>query len=53
MEYQDRVLICVECGQSFVFTVGEQQFYAERGLVEPKRCQACRVARRRRLTEGS
>ena len=30
--YQDETLICEDCGCEFVFTVGEQEFYAEKGL---------------------
>jgi CxxC-x17-CxxC domain-containing protein len=44
---QDKTLTCRDCGESFVFTAGEQQFYAERGFQnEPSRCVACRNARR-------
>ena len=28
--YEDKTLVCKECGQEFVFTAGEQEFYAER-----------------------
>ena len=35
--YQDETLVCKECGNEFVFTVGEQKFYAEKGFVnKPK-----------------
>lgn len=45
---EDKVLKCRDCGQEFVFTVGEQQFYAEKGFQnEPVRCPACRQARKR------
>jgi len=45
--YQDKVLTCKECGQEFVFTAGEQQFYAEKGFQnEPQRCKKCRDARK-------
>ncbi|WP_309228320.1 zinc-ribbon domain containing protein [Virgibacillus saliphilus] len=26
----------------FLFTVGEQQFYKQKGFVKPKRCPSCR-----------
>jgi len=46
MEYSDRVLRCVECGTDFVFTAGEQLFYAEKGFRnEPKRCKNCKGRR--------
>ena len=32
--YEDKTLVCKECGKEFVFTAGEQEFYAERDHVE-------------------
>ena len=47
--YQDEKLICEDCGAEFIFTQGEQEFYAEKGLVnKPKRCQSCRKLRRQK-----
>jgi CxxC-x17-CxxC domain-containing protein len=47
--YSDKVLICRECSREFVFTAGEQEFYASRGLLnEPGRCPECRANRRAR-----
>lgn len=44
---QDKTLTCRECGREFIFSVGEQQFFAEKGFTnEPGRCPACRAARR-------
>jgi CxxC-x17-CxxC domain-containing protein len=44
---EDKTLVCRECGNEFVFTIGEQEFYAERGFEnDPKRCSACREARK-------
>ena len=35
--YVDETLVCKDCGQEFVFTAGEQQFYAEKGFLnKPK-----------------
>lgn len=40
---EEKTLICEDCGQEFVFTVGEQEFYKEKGFEnEPKRCKECR-----------
>lgn len=40
---EDKTLICVDCGEEFIFTVGEQEFYKEKQLTsEPKRCKPCR-----------
>ena len=45
--YEDKTLICKECGEEFIFTAGEQEFYAEKGFEnEPQRCKACRDARK-------
>jgi CxxC-x17-CxxC domain-containing protein len=47
LSYTDRAISCVDCGQEFVFTSGEQEFYAQRGFSEaPKRCTSCRAARK-------
>lgn len=47
--YQDKVLVCKDCGKEFVWTAGEQQFYAEKGFQnEPVRCKECREAKKRR-----
>ena len=47
--YQDKTLICKDCGAEFIFTAGEQEFYASKGLTnEPQRCKACRDANRNR-----
>ena len=46
MEYHDRVLKCVDCGSEFVFTAGEQMFFADKGFKnEPKRCKNCKGKR--------
>ena len=54
MEFQDRVLHCVECGAEFVWTAGEQAFYADKNFRnEPKRCRACKVRRASRPSDAS
>src|SRR5437764_14874325 len=46
MEYHDKVLKCSECGAEFVFTAGEQMFFADKGFKnEPKRCKSCKAKR--------
>lgn len=46
-EFQDKTIKCVDCGQEFTFTAGEQEFYASKGFTnEPKRCKTCREARK-------
>ena len=49
LTFQDKVLKCVDCGQSFIFTVGEQGFYYSKELSKPKRCKPCRDFRRRTI----
>ena len=45
--YQDKTLVCKDCGAEFVFTAGEQEFYAEKAFQnEPQRCKNCRNARK-------
>ena len=45
--YEDKTLVCKDCGAEFVFSAGEQEFYAEKGFQhEPTRCRACRQARK-------
>ena len=39
---KDKTLTCEKCGQEFVFTAGEQEFYNEKGFTEPKKCKPCR-----------
>jgi len=49
VSYADKTLVCRDCGQEFVFTAGEQEFFAQKGFTnEPGRCPACRAARRAR-----
>ena len=46
MEFQDRVLQCVDCGEDFVFTAGEQLFFHDKQFKNlPKRCKACKQKR--------
>ena len=42
----DLQLTCSDCGQDFTFTAADQAFFRERGYSSPKRCKACRQAKR-------
>jgi CxxC-x17-CxxC domain-containing protein len=43
MDLADRELKCSECGEMFVFSAGEQQFFRDRGFNhDPKRCKQCK-----------
>jgi CxxC-x17-CxxC domain-containing protein len=47
MSYADKTITCRDCGTEFVFTAGEQEFYAQKGFTnEPTRCPSCRQARK-------
>ncbi|NOZ76365.1 MAG: zinc-binding protein [Euryarchaeota archaeon] len=46
MEFENSVLSCEDCGEEFVFSGEEQQFYYERGFQTPKRCKPCRQRRK-------
>jgi len=45
--FQDKIIRCCDCGESFKFSAGEQAYYYERGLKEPRRCPSCRELRKR------
>ena len=48
--FEDKTLVCKDCGNEFIFTAGEQEFYAEKGFQnEPLRCKDCRIARKNSL----
>jgi CxxC-x17-CxxC domain-containing protein len=49
MELADKTLTCSDCGRTFTFTVGEQEFHRSKGFDnEPRRCPSCRQSRRDR-----
>ncbi|KLU65269.1 hypothetical protein DEAC_c28210 [Desulfosporosinus acididurans] len=51
--FNDKTLVCRDCGQEFVFSASEQEFYAEKGFTnEPGRCPSCRAARKQQ-TRGN
>jgi CxxC-x17-CxxC domain-containing protein len=51
---QDKTIACSDCGTEFVFTTGEQEFYAQKGFTNaPTRCPTCRAARKAARDGGS
>ncbi len=48
----DKTLTCRDCGTSFTFTEGEQDFYAQKGYSEPSRCPDCRAAKKASRNSG-
>ncbi len=54
MEYQDKVIKCVDCGTEFTFTARDQAFYAEKGFTnEPKRCKECRDKKKANMNRNN
>ena len=52
MAFEDKTLVCKDCGKEFIWTAGEQEFYAEKGFENaPARCRECRD-KRKRTREG-
>lgn len=51
--YTDERLTCTDCGAEFVFSAGEQQFFATKGFQnKPNRCPDCRAARKSARANG-
>jgi len=47
MDYQDKTIKCRDCGKDFIFSAGEQAFFAEKGFDRaPIRCTECRKAKK-------
>ncbi|MCU0240243.1 MAG: zinc-ribbon domain-containing protein, partial [Pyrinomonadaceae bacterium] len=48
--FQDTLIVCIDCEQNFVWSGGEQQFFYDKGLKNPpKRCKACKQAKNERI----
>jgi CxxC-x17-CxxC domain-containing protein len=52
MDHSDRELVCASCGQRFLFSGGEQAYYSQNGLQEPRRCKPCRAQRKTQGASG-
>ncbi|MDQ6932420.1 MAG: zinc-ribbon domain containing protein [Candidatus Eremiobacteraeota bacterium] len=51
--YTDEKLTCTDCGAEFVFSAGEQEFFATKGFQnKPNRCPDCRSARKASRSSG-
>ncbi len=51
MSFVDKTLTCRDCGTTFIFSAGEQEFYQSKGFQnEPARCPECRRIRRNRMS---
>lgn len=52
--FQDKTIVCKDCGQEFTFTARDQEFFAEKGFDnEPQRCRSCRDARKGNVRGGN
>lgn len=48
--FTDQTLKCADCGQDFVWTISEQEFYAQKGFLNPpKRCPNCRKLKKQQF----
>jgi CxxC-x17-CxxC domain-containing protein len=53
MDYADKTLRCSDCGNDFIFSASEQDFFHSKGFVnEPGRCPDCRAIRKRQRPGG-
>lgn len=49
-ELEDKSIVCIDCGNEFIWTVGEQVFFRDKNLQNPpKRCKDCKQAKNERL----
>ena len=49
-EFEDKSILCIDCGINFTWTVGEQAFFRDKKLQNPpKRCKECKQAKNERL----
>jgi CxxC-x17-CxxC domain-containing protein len=47
MSFEDKTIVCSDCGQNFTHSAQDQARYAQRGFTnEPKRCRECRDKRK-------
>lgn len=54
MSYGDKTLTCCDCGATFTFTAGEQEFYTSKGFSNvPRRCVPCRQAKKQQNGHSS
>lgn len=49
-DLEDVEIVCIDCGNNFLWTIGEQVFFRDKGLQNPpKRCKDCKKAKNERL----
>lgn len=47
----DQEMVCKDCGDKYLFTVRDQEFFKERGYTPPKRCKPCRVKKKQAINK--
>lgn len=47
-QFMNVMLTCADCKHPFLWSAGEQEFYDEHELSEPRRCRDCREKRKRK-----
>jgi len=53
MSFADKSMTCRDCGQPYIFTAGEQEFYDLKGFTnEPTRCPDCRAKHKAERNNG-
>ena len=45
-DFEDSELECADCRNQFVWTAGEQAFFAQKQFTPPRRCKPCRDKRK-------
>lgn len=46
----EKTILCIDCNTEFIWTIGEQIFFRDKGLQNPpKRCKECKQAKNERL----
>ena len=49
-DFYDRKIRCIDCKTDFIWTIGEQVFFRDKGLTNPpKRCRDCKYAKNERI----
>jgi hypothetical protein len=51
--FQDLNLNCRDCRNPFIFTAGEQDFFAQKQFTAPTRCKDCRARRKAEQQNGA
>lgn len=51
LKMKDKVIVCKNCKNNFIFSVGEQKFYQKKCLVEPTHCKECLIKKKNMTDE--